>query len=105
MAFAAASPTSSEPTSPGRTATATASSSDRAMPDRRTASSITGMIRSTWAREAISGTTPRHRACSCSWLATTLASTSRDRVTTAAAVSSQVVSIARSGMPADGLWS
>ena len=97
MPLAAESPTSSEPTRPGRTATATASSEALEILARERASSITGMIRSTCARDATSGTTPRQRACKSSWLATTLDSTSRARVTTAAAVSSQVVSIASSG--------
>ena len=95
--LAADRPTRSEPTNPGRTATATASMPALAIPERARASSITGTIRSTWAREASSGTTPRHRAWSSSWLATTLESTTRERSMTAAAVSSQVVSIANSG--------
>jgi len=64
IALPADRPTSSEPTSPGLTATATATRSARLMPARVSASSITGMIRSTWARDATSGTTPRHRAWS-----------------------------------------
>src|SRR5687767_3555178 len=57
---------------------------------------MTGRIRSTCAREAISGTTPPNGPCSSSWVATTLPSTCRESVTTAAAVSSQVVSKRRS---------
>src|SRR5471030_2436339 len=60
------------------------------------------MIRSsasTWARAAISGTTPPKAACSLTWLSTILdrilARPSPERSTTAAAVSSQVVSIPR----------
>ena len=98
IALPADSPTSSEPTRPGLTATATAARSARATPARVRASSITGMIRSTWARDATSGTTPRHLAWSNSWLATTLDSTVRSRAIIAAAVSSHVVSIASSGM-------
>src|SRR5512138_2787623 len=56
---------------------------------------MTSML-STWARAAISGTTPPHGACSAAWLATTDDSTSTRpfacRRTTAAAVSSQLVS-------------
>ena len=57
-----------------------------------------GIIRSTCAREAISGTTPLQRACSSSWLATTLERIRLSGEIIAAAVSSQVVSMARSGM-------
>ena len=54
---------------------------------------------STWARAAISGTTPPNGACRSTWLDTTDDSTSTApsaaRRTTAAAVSSQLVSIPR----------
>ncbi len=59
---------------------------------------MTGMIRSTWARAAISGTTPRYRSCNVSCEATTDESTSSWSVTTAAAVSSHVVSRARTSI-------
>ena len=95
IALAAVSPTSSEPARPGVLATATASRSASVMFALRSASSMTGRIRSTWAREAISGTTPPNRWCSASCEATTEESTSSWSVTTAAAVSSQVVSMVR----------
>ena len=47
------------------------------------------------ARLAISGTTPRYLACSSAWLATALERTSNPSATTAAAVSSQVLSMPR----------
>src|SRR5579884_530733 len=50
---------------------------------------------SMWARLAISGTTPRYRACRSAWLATTFDRTTFPSITTAAAVSSQVDSIPR----------
>ena len=56
--LAATRPTSSEPANPGVLATAMASISCSVRPARRSASSITGRIRSTCARAAISGTTP-----------------------------------------------
>ena len=62
--LAAISPTSSDPASPGRLATATASRSASVTPAFASASSITGRIRSTCARDAISGTTPPNRSCS-----------------------------------------
>ena len=65
IAFAAVSPTSSEPARPGVFATATASKSASVRPALRSASSITGRIRSTCARDAISGTTPPNRSCKC----------------------------------------
>ena len=46
-----------------------------------------------WAREAISGTTPPNSACRSTWEDTTLDTTSDPPMTTAAAVSSQLVSI------------
>ena len=51
------------------------------------------LIRSMWARLAISGTTPRNFACRSFWLATTLLSTSLPPASKPAAVSSQEVSI------------
>ena len=64
IVLAAVSPTSNEPARPGVLATATASKSASVRPALRSASSITGRIRSTCAREAISGTTPPNRSCS-----------------------------------------
>ena len=59
------------------------------------ASSTTGVSRSTWARPATSGTTPPKRACRSTWLDTTELLTIRPSSTTAAAVSSHEVSMAR----------
>src|SRR5262245_16199665 len=56
---------------------------------------ITSSITSTWARLAISGTTPPKRAWRSAWLDTTDERTRRPSSTTAAAVSSHDVSIAR----------
>jgi hypothetical protein len=53
---------SSEPAKPGVLATATASKSANFKLAFRKASSITGKIRSTCARDAISGTTPPNRS-------------------------------------------
>ena len=80
-ALAAASPTSSEPARPGVLATATASICvERQIRPVRSASSMTGRIRSTCAREAISGTTPPKRSCRWSCEATTDERTSSSSV-------------------------
>ena len=57
-AFAAVNPTIKAPTNPGRVATATAPRSPGVTPALHRASSIIGKIWRTWARDAISGTTP-----------------------------------------------
>ena len=57
-ALAADTPTSSAPTRPGPQVAATAATSPSATPAVTVASAITGPISSTWARPAISGTTP-----------------------------------------------
>src|ERR687897_1301070 len=85
-ALAALTPTSNEPTNPGPAVTATASTSWSATP---------GVSSSTWARLAISGTTPPYRAWRSIWLATTDDRTRVARSTTAAAVSSHDVSMPR----------
>src|SRR5438552_4225457 len=59
------------------------------------ASATTGVSSSTWARLAISGTTPPKRAWRSTWLDTTEDSTAAPLATTAAAVSSHEVSIPR----------
>ncbi len=69
--MAAATPTSNAPTRPGPTVAATASMSDPSQPASSSASATTGLSRSTWARLAISGTTPPKRACRSIWLDTT----------------------------------
>ena len=94
-AFAALTPTSRAPTSPGVLWTATHPMSDRATPARARASSTTGSRFRWCARDAISGTTPPNRACRSVCDATTLDSTRRSSVNTAAAVSSHDVSRAR----------
>ena len=95
MALAACSPTRSEPTRPGPCVTATASRSAKLVPDSRRADSITGTMFSTWWREAISGTTPPKGAWNATWDDTTFERIRRASATTAAAVSSQEVSIPR----------
>src|SRR5512138_702958 len=62
-------------------------------PARESASPTTGSMASRWRREAISGTTPPNGRWRSSWEKTTEESTSRPSLTTAAAVSSQEVSI------------
>ena len=57
------------------------------------ARAITGLSRSRWARLAISGTTPPNVACSSICELTTLDRTSLPPITSAAAVSSQLVSM------------
>ena len=76
-ALAAVTPTSSAPTSPGPTVAATASMRASSMPASTRAWATTGMSSSTWARLAISGTTPPKWACRSTWLDTTDDSTSR----------------------------
>ncbi len=62
---------------PGPTVQATAATSGPSTPPSSMASATTGVSRSTWARQAISGTTPPKRACRSIWLDTTDDSTSR----------------------------
>ena len=66
IAFAAERPIRSDPINPGRMATATAVICECFIPALFIAWSMIGMMRSTCAREAISGTTPRQRAWSSS---------------------------------------
>src|SRR5215207_11438300 len=94
-ALAALRPTSSEPTRPGPDVAATASTSWSATPASTSASATTGVSSSTWARLAISGTTPPYLAWRSIWLATTDDRTRVARSTTAAAVSSHDVSMPR----------
>ena len=72
--FAAATPTSSAPASPGPLVTAMASTSWSAIPAVSHARSMVGTIASRCARLATSGTTPPKRACSSTLLATASAS-------------------------------
>src|SRR6266851_2516744 len=72
-AFAAQTPTSSAPVSPGPAVTAMASTSARVTPAVASARSTAGTIASRCARLATSGTTPPNRACSA-----TLDATARD---------------------------
>src|SRR6266567_339665 len=102
-AFAAASPTSSAPTRPGPTVTATASTSPNQIPASVRASVSSGLTFSRWAREAISGTTPPNRSCRWAWLDSRFDRIFRPSSTTATAVSSQEVSIPRTRIPALGL--
>ena len=94
-AFAADRPTSSAPISPGPWVTATVSTSSRLAPASARASSTTGITSSRWWRDAISGTTPPKRACRCACDETTFERISPAPVTSAAAVSSQLVSTPR----------
>src|ERR1043166_7859321 len=60
------------PIRPGPAVAATASSASGAMLASASAVSMTVSMASTWARAAISGTTPPNGACSSSWLSTML---------------------------------
>src|SRR5207302_7669819 len=84
-----------EPTRPGPCVTAIPSRSPSLTPARASASSTTGTITSRWRREANSGTTPPYGAWTSSWEATTLDRIRRPSATTAAAVSSQELSMPR----------
>src|SRR5919202_3559280 len=88
-------PTSRAPARPGPTVAATAWSWWGSMPDSTRAWATAGVSSSTWARLAISGTTPPYRAWRSTWLDTTDDSTVVPSATTAAAVSSHDVSIPR----------
>src|SRR5690606_25719055 len=92
-ALAAASPTRSDPTSPGPFVTAIPSMSASVTPAWRSASSMTGSISSRCRRDATSGTTPPNFWCTSICDATTLERMMRPCSTTAAAVSSQLVSM------------
>src|SRR5262249_8931209 len=103
-AFAVSTPTSSAPTSPGPHVTASASSSGRVTPASEAARRITGtMVAMCW-REATSGTTPPYAACTSTCEATTSERTLRPSSTTAAAVSSQEVSIPSTSTAALYFW-
>ena len=80
----------------------TASTWSSLMPASTRARATTGVSDSTWARLAISGTTPPKRACSSTWLDTTDDSTWRASTTTAAAVSSHEVSMPSTLVPVTG---
>src|SRR5438132_1099099 len=67
--------------------------SPRVIPASSSACWITGFIRSTWSREAISGTTPPKRACRSTCEAITFERRHSPSSTIAAAVSSQELSI------------
>ena len=88
--------------SPGPIVAATASMRRSSTPASTTARATTGMMSSTWARLAISGTTPPNWACRSIWLDTTDDRTSVPPITTAAAVSSQLVSIPSTTVSASG---
>src|SRR5919108_4993161 len=95
MALASATPTSSEPMSPGPSVHATASMSQKVTSARSRASRTTGVRASTWARAAISGTIPPYSPWSSSCEAITLERISRSPRSTAADVSSHEVSMPR----------
>src|SRR5271154_1482216 len=99
IAFAVVSPTMTPPIRPGPAAAATPSSAANDFFPSAMALAITASSASTWARAAISGTTPPNSACSLTWDRTTLDKMrpcpSSVRLTRAAAVSSQVVSMPR----------
>ena len=86
-------PTSTAPMSPGAAVTAMASASRTVRPACSSASAVTPQMASIWRREAISGTTPPYSLCSstCVWM--TEEQILRPSSMTAAAVSSQLVSI------------
>src|SRR5207244_11788572 len=93
--LAALTPTNSAPTRPGVLWTATQPIWSSVTPAVRRASSMTGSSRWRWARAATSGTTPPKRACRSVCEAMTFDRTRGSSVNTAAAVSSQEVSMAR----------
>ena len=95
MALASATPTSKAPTSPGPYVTPIASISSSVTPASVNAFLITGLIFSICFLDAISGTTPPYSVCIAIWVLITLDNTSLPFFTTAAAVSSQELSIAR----------
>jgi SMC interacting uncharacterized protein involved in chromosome segregation len=89
--------------SPGPAVAAMPSISPSVTPASLRAAAMTPSSASTWARAAISGTTPPKAACSAIWLSTMLERIaprplSSSRNTTAAAVSSQLVSMPRTIM-------
>src|SRR5262245_28500660 len=88
-------PTSSEPTSPGPCVTAMPSRSGSRTLASASAFSTTGTITSRWRRDASSGTTPPYGAWIASCEATTFDRMRRPSASTAAAVSSQELSIPR----------
>src|SRR5439155_1659453 len=93
-ALAALTPTKRAPARPGPMVAATASTPSVTPPSTR-ASAVTGVRSSTWARLAISGTTPPKRAWRSTWLETTDERMAAPLAKTAAAVSSQDVSMPR----------
>ena len=99
IALAVIRPTISPPTRPGPAVAAIASMSARSTPESARAASTMPSSASTWARAAISGTTPPKAACSSIWLSTMLdrifGAASPSSATTLAAVSSQLVSMPR----------
>src|SRR5438132_3084826 len=88
-------PTSRQPIRPGPRVTATASICSQRVPAVSSARSMTGINVCRCARAAISGTTPPKGACNASCDRITLDSARGPLAMTAAAVSSQEVSIAR----------
>jgi len=94
-ALAAVTPIRSAGVSPGQLATATASRSSPVIAASLSVSRRIGRMFSICARAAISGTTPPYFRCRSTCVATWLAITSRPSATTAAAVSSQLLSIPR----------
>src|ERR671919_443581 len=102
IALAVATPPRSAPASPGPRVTARASISRHVAPACSRASSMMGLSRSTWAREASSGTTPPNRAWMSCWLESTLDRTLTPSSTTAAAVSSHDVSMPRTFIRSPG---
>jgi hypothetical protein len=86
-------PTMTPPINPGPAVAAMASTPASPIPASDSAAAITPSSFSTWARAAISGTTPAKGACSSIWEKTTLDRIVPSSRTTAAAVSSQLVSM------------
>ena len=88
-------PTSSDPISPGRQVTASASTFARGQPAAASPRETTASIHSMCILEAISGTTPANGRCASTWDATSLDRMAVPSRTTAAAHSSHDVSIPR----------
>src|SRR5687768_6656642 len=93
-------PTSNDPTSPGPSVTAMASRVSQLNCARCSASRTTGTMARRCSRDASSGTTPPYLPCVSSCAATTEESTVWASSTTAAAVSSHELSMARIRIPA-----
>src|SRR3990172_8928467 len=97
-------PTTNEPANPGPRVTAIASMASNPAWAAESASETTAKIDSMCCREAASGKTPPYWACSALWEATILERIKRPFSTTAAAVSSQEVSMPNMRVSSEGMF-